>query len=91
MRVIDLMNVLRDANPDAIAMLLSDGDAEEYAQGARYVCGGMETWTYERGVSKGRPYYSLYPGSPHRDLRYDCEQVSYEAVSVVLLATKEFR
>lgn len=82
-----MISHLRKADPDATMMLLADDVLEEDAQAVRSVRSGETTWTYERGSSKGRPYEALYPGEPHDALRYDCENVTYEDVSVILLAT----
>lgn len=90
MKVKDLLDVLRGADPDATVILLPEDETDESdGQEVRSAYPGGMTWTRERGVSKGRPYESLYPGGPHCELRYDCEQVAYETVPVVVLGAKE--
>ncbi len=87
MKVRELMALLLNQDPDATLMLLPGDVIEEDAQTVHSVRSGETTWTRERGSSKGRPYEALYPGKPHRALRYDCENVTYESVPVILLAT----
>lgn len=86
MKVRDMISHLRRADPDATVMLLSDDALEEEAQAVCSVRSGETTWTYERGLSKGRPYETLHPGEPHSTLRYDCENVIYQNVSVIFLS-----
>ena len=87
MKVRDLIGHLRNADPDATVMLVAYDAPEEDAEPVRSVRSDEKTWTYERGLSKGRPYESLYRGEQHSELRYDCENMIYENVSVILLAT----
>jgi hypothetical protein len=89
MTVIELMDLLRDADPAAKVMLLPHGSAEPDAQEVRGILAGSVSWTHESGVDKGCAYEFLYPGDPHRDLRTTCEQVTYERFAVVLLAADE--
>lgn len=87
MTVRELMAHLLNQDPDATLMLLPGDVLEEDAQTVRSVRSGETTWTHERGLSKGRPYEALYPGKPHRALRYDCVDVIYDNVSVIFFAT----
>jgi hypothetical protein len=87
MKVRDLIGHLQNADPDATVMLVAYDASEEDAEPVRSVRSDDKTWSYERGLSKGRPYESLYRGEPRSELRYDCENVIYENVSVILLAT----
>jgi hypothetical protein len=89
MTVADLMDRLRDADPDATVMLLPNGDDEQDAQEVRAITVGGVGWTYERGIDKGRAYEFLYAGEPHIELRTDCEDVTYKKVDVVMLAADE--
>jgi 1-acyl-sn-glycerol-3-phosphate acyltransferase len=89
MTVSDLLNLLRDADPNASVMLLPYGTTEPDAQEVRSAFLGEVSWTRETGVDKGRPYEFLYPGEAHRDLRTDCKHVTYACVSVVLLSADE--
>jgi len=86
MKVSELMELLRGADPDATVMLLPYGATEADAHEVRCIHPGGVNWTRERGLDKGREYEFLYPGEPHRDVRTECEQVACETVSVVLLA-----
>jgi len=87
MKVRDLIGHLRNVDPGASVMLVSYDAPEADAEPVRSVRSDEKTWTYERGLSKGRPYESLYRGEPRSELRYDCENVTYDNVSVILLAT----
>ncbi|MFM0492258.1 hypothetical protein [Paraburkholderia graminis] len=87
MKVRELIGHLQNADPDATVMLVSYDAPEADAEAVRSVRLDEKTWTYERGLSKGRPYESLYRGERHSELRYDCENMIYENVSVILLAT----
>ncbi|MHB9837960.1 hypothetical protein Q8F57_024295 [Paraburkholderia terrae] len=89
MKVSELLELLREADPDARVMLLSDGSTEADAHEVRCIHPSGVNWTRERGLDKGREYEFLYPGEPHRDVRTDCEQVTYARVSVVLLVAEE--
>jgi hypothetical protein len=85
MKVSELLDVMRDLPPDALVMFLQDRESEPDAQVVRCAYPAASGWTYERGESKGRPYEAWYPGAPHSALRYDCERIEYETVSVVFL------
>jgi hypothetical protein len=86
MQTAELMDFLRNADPSATVMLVPPGDREQYAEELRFVSSSSVGWTREQGVDKGRPYEMLYMGEPHRELRTNCEHVTYENVPVVLLA-----
>ncbi|MFL9889345.1 hypothetical protein P0D71_07160 [Paraburkholderia sp. RL17-383-BIF-A] len=86
MKVSELLELLRRADPEARLMFMPPGADE---QEVRDIVSSDVRWTHESGVDKGRQYELLYPGEAHRDLRTDCEQVSYATVSVVLLLTEE--
>jgi hypothetical protein len=89
MTVIELMDLLRDADPAAIVMLLPHGSAESDAQEVRGFFPSDVRWTHESGVDKGRAYEFLYPGEPHVGLRTEYEQISYKSVAAVLLAADQ--
>ena len=89
MQTAELMDFLRNADPSATVMFVPFGNNEQYAEEVRFISSSSIGWTRESGIDKGRPYEFLYLGAPHRDLRADCEQVTYESVSVVLLKAVE--
>jgi hypothetical protein len=89
MKIAELIALVRKADPGATVMFVPLGDREEDAQEVKLVSPSRVEWTRESGMDKGRQYEFLYPGEPHRDLRANCEQVTYESVSVVLLAAVE--
>ncbi|KAA1014864.1 hypothetical protein FVF58_02745 [Paraburkholderia panacisoli] len=89
MTIAELMEFLRNADPSAAVMLVPPGDREQYAEEVRFISSSSVGWTREQGVDKGRPYEMLYMGEPHRELRTNCEHVTYERVLVVLLAADE--
>lgn len=89
MKIAELMEFLRNADPSATVMFVPPGDREQYAEEVRFISSSSVGWTREQGVDKGRPYEILYIGEPHRQLRTNCEHVTYEKVSVVLLAVAE--
>ncbi|MFM0277732.1 hypothetical protein P0D75_06885 [Paraburkholderia sediminicola] len=89
MSVTELLQLLRDADPDAKVMLVPYGYSAADAQEVRDVLPASDRWTHEQGIDKGRPYEFLYHGEPHRDVRRKCEQVSYEKIAVVMLAADE--
>jgi hypothetical protein len=89
MKIAELMGILRSIDPGATVMFVPLGDREQDAQEVKLVSPSRVEWTRESGIDKGRLFEFLYPGAPHVDLRADCEQVSYERVSVVLLAAVE--
>ncbi|KAE8754490.1 hypothetical protein PQR70_36645 [Paraburkholderia madseniana] len=89
MKVAELMDFLRNADPSATVLFVAPGDKEPDAQEVKFISSNGASWTREQGVDKGRPYEFLYMGEPHRELRTDCENVTYERVLVVLLAADE--
>jgi hypothetical protein len=89
MKIAELIALLRNADPSATVMFVPVGDREQNAQEVKLVSPSRVEWTRESGVDKGRQYEFLYPGKPHQDVRTDCEQVTYESVSVLLLAAVE--
>jgi hypothetical protein len=89
MKIAELLDFLRNADPSATVMFVPLGDREQDAQEVEVVSPSRVEWTRESGIDKGRPYEFLYPGAPQRDLRAGCEQVTYERVPVVLLAAVE--
>ncbi|MGE8160412.1 hypothetical protein ACQKRQ_09645 [Paraburkholderia sp. NPDC080076] len=89
MKIAELIALLRNADPGASVMFVPLGESEEDAQEVKLVSPSPVQWTRESGMDKGRPYEFFYPGEPHRDLRTDSEQVTYENVSVMLLAPVE--
>lgn len=89
MKIAELMALLRNTDQSAVVMFVPNGDSEPDAQEVELVSPSRAEWTRESGMDKGRQYEFLYPGEPHRDLRANCEQVTYESVSVVLLAAVE--
>ena len=89
MKVSELLELLRRADPEARLMFMPPGADEQDAQEVRDIYSSDVRWTHESGVDKGRQYELLYPGEPHRNFRTDCEQVSCARVSVVLLVAEE--
>src|ERR1700710_1207487 len=89
MTIAELMDFLRKADPSATVMFVPPGNNEQYAEEVRIISSSGVGWTREQGVDKGRPYEMLYMGEPHRELRTNCEHVTYERVQVVLLAAVE--
>lgn len=89
MKVSELLELLREADPEARVMFMPPGADEQDAQEVRDNYSSDVRWTHESGVDKGRQYEFLYPGEPHRDLRTDCQQVTYVRVSVVVLVAEE--
>src|SRR3954449_11527903 len=89
MKVSELLELRGRADPEAPLMFMPPGAAEQDGQEVRDIFSSDVRWTHESGVDKGRQYELLYPGEPHRDLRTDCEQVSYVRVNVVMLAADE--
>ncbi|MFL9889901.1 MULTISPECIES: hypothetical protein [Paraburkholderia] len=89
MSVTELLQLLREADPDAKVMLVPHGYSAADSQEVRGVLPASDRWTHEQGIDKGRPYEFLYPGEPHLDPRNSCEQITYENVVIVLLAADE--
>ena len=89
MQIAELMDFLRNADPSATVMFVPPGHSEQYSEEVRLISSSSDGWTREQGVDKGRPYEMLYMGEPHRELRTNCEHVTYERVQVVLLAVVE--
>jgi hypothetical protein len=89
MKISELLELLRRADPEAQVMLLPSGADEDDAQEVRDIFSTEVRWTHEHGVDKGRQYEFLYPGEPHCDFRSQCEQVTYVRVNVVMLAAEE--
>jgi hypothetical protein len=89
MKVSELLELLRSTDPEARVMFMPPGGDEQDAQEVRNIFSSDVRWTHESGVDKGRQYEFLYMGEPHRELRTDCENVTYERVMVVLLAADE--
>lgn len=86
---VELLELLRRADHEARLMFMPPGADEQDGQEVRDIFSSDVRWTHESGVDKGRQYELLYLGEPHRDLRTDCEQVSYVRVSDVLLVAEE--
>jgi hypothetical protein len=85
MKVSELLELLRRADPEARLIFMPPGADEQDAQEVRDIFSSDVRWTHESGVDKGRQYEFLYPGEPHRDFRSECEQLTYHSVSVVFL------
>jgi hypothetical protein len=64
MKVRELLAQLAHADPEAEVFFLDQhADASE-ADAVQQVDIQSETWTHERGLYRGEPYESLYPGAP---------------------------
>jgi hypothetical protein len=63
MKVSELLELLRRADPEARLMFMPPGADEQDAQEVRDIYSSDVRWTHESGVDKGRQYELLYPVS----------------------------
>ena len=86
MTVIELMTILRSADPLAKVAFLPWGADEDEAEEVDAVCVPAIAWTRETYSWMGRKYKTLHQDEPRTDLPPEYENVAIETVSIVILS-----
>lgn len=86
MKVREILNALRDVDPDSIVVFMAQYADSNESDEVREVHVPTEAWTHERGSYGSSEYEVRYPGAPEPRADDAYKDVVYETERVVVLS-----